>query len=53
MDSLGVCTKMQDTEIKSLLEGAALMGHDHSIHLDTWKWTPQGSMRSNLDEKLG
>ena len=35
-------------------EGAALMGHDHSIHLDTYgKWTPQGSMRSNLDEKLG
>ena len=34
--------------------GAALMGHDHSIHLDTYgKWTPQGSMRSNLDNLLG
>ena len=33
--------------------GAALMGHDHSIHLDTYgKWTPQGSMRTTLNETL-
>ena len=33
--------------------GAALMGHSHSIHLDTYgMWTPQGSMRNTLDNLL-
>lgn len=33
--------------------GAALMGHSHAIHLETYgKWTPQGNMRTTLDDLL-
>ena len=46
----------QDPRYKNKISsrmGAALMGHDHSIHLSIYgKWTPQGNMRNTLDDLL-